>query len=125
MFGDVVDTEMKLNDAGRIVAEEWQRSAVIRAEIELDEWVVMPNHVHALVCLTARARQASPLRLGDVIGAFKSGSAREINGLRGRRKVWQRGYHDHVVRDESDLERVRAYIAGNPATWDTDPENVM
>jgi hypothetical protein len=46
LFGGIVDGEMRLNDAGRIVADEWMKSGAIRNEIELDEWVVMPNHFH-------------------------------------------------------------------------------
>ena len=76
----------------------------------------MPDHVHAVVVLRAAgedgARQASPLRLGVVIGSFKSGVAREIGA-----GVWQRGYYDHVVRDEEDQARAREYIRTNPARW--------
>jgi putative transposase len=70
-----------------------------------------------------RARQASPLRVA--IGSFKSGSAREINLLRRTpgEKIWQRGFHDHVIRDEVDLERIREYVASNQVRWSLDPEN--
>jgi putative transposase len=83
----------------------------------------MPNHIHVLVQLDERARQASPLRV--VVGGFKSGSAREINLARGTpgRAVWQRGYFDHVIRDEDDLMRAREYIETNPIRWALDPEN--
>ncbi len=92
--------------------------------VGVDVFVVMPNHVHAVVCLQrTRARQASPLRV--VVGSFKSGSAREINAFRGTpgARVWQRSYHDHVIRGESDLRRVRTYITSNPIRWSLDPEN--
>lgn len=87
-------------------------------------FVVMPNHVHALVQLHERARQASPLRV--VVGGFKSGSTREINVARGTPgvRVWQRGYYDHMIRDEADLRRAREYIETNPIRWALDPENV-
>ena len=54
IFGTIVNGRMALTDAGRVVREEWPRSAVIRREIELDEWVVMPNHFHAIarICTT-------------------------------------------------------------------------
>lgn len=51
LFGDVVDGQMHLNRYGEIVSEEWQRSSVIRKEIELDAWVVMPNHFHGIVII--------------------------------------------------------------------------
>jgi REP element-mobilizing transposase RayT len=91
-----------------------------RLDVDVDAFVVMPNHVHLVVGLRgeARARQASPLQLGHVVGSVKSGSSREA-GL----GLWQRGYYDHVIRDEADLERVREYIGTNPARWELDPEN--
>ena len=52
LFGEITDDKMHLNDAGRIVAEEWLKTPVIRAEIELDEWVVMPNHFHGIAVIT-------------------------------------------------------------------------
>ena len=83
----------------------------------------MPNHVHGILFLV-RAGHAPPLQ--TVVGSFKSAAAREVNRVRGTRgaTVWQRGYHDHIVRDEEDLERIREYIATNPARWLSDPENV-
>jgi len=51
MFGDIVDGQMRLNQYGAIVADEWQKSSTIRQEIELDEWVVMPNHFHGIVII--------------------------------------------------------------------------
>ena len=49
LFGEVVDREMRLNEVGMIVANDWIHSGVIRNEIELDEWIIMPNHFHAVV----------------------------------------------------------------------------
>ncbi|MCI5132030.1 MAG: hypothetical protein D3904_11025 [Candidatus Electrothrix sp. EH2] len=52
LFGEITDGKMRLNDARRIVTEEWLKTPVIRAEIELDEWVVMPNHFHGIAVIT-------------------------------------------------------------------------
>ena len=52
LFGDIVNEDMRLNDAGRIVADSWLKTAEIRDEIKLDEWVVMPNHFHGIVVIT-------------------------------------------------------------------------
>lgn len=49
LFGEIVNGEMRLNEVGQIAAEEWSRSAEIRREIELDAWIVMPNHLHGIV----------------------------------------------------------------------------
>ena len=68
LFGDVMDGAMMLNDAGRIIADEWEKTAMIRQEIELDEWVVMPNHVHGIVMITNIINAGSPAQIVGVIG---------------------------------------------------------
>jgi len=82
----------------------------------------MPNHVHGILVLV-RAGHAPPLQ--TVVGSFKSAAAGEVNRVGGTpgAAVWQRGYHDHIVRDEEDLERIRDYVATNPLCWAMDPEN--
>lgn len=117
ILGRVVGDEVDLSALGVIVRAQIERLPE-RLAVKIDAFVVMPNHVHAIVALDGRARQASPLRLGTVVGSVKSGSSREI-GL----PVWQRGYHDHVIRDECDLQRVREYIVTNPIRWAFDSEN--
>ncbi|MGH3137603.1 MAG: transposase [Gaiellaceae bacterium] len=117
LFGDVIADVVRLSPAGHIVRAQIE-ALPQRLEVEVDMFVVMPNHVHIIVGLSPRARQASPLRLGTIIGSFKSGGSRNAGS-----RIWQRGYYDHVIRDENDLARVRAYIATNPIRWAFDPEN--
>jgi putative transposase len=113
VLGAVIRDTVVLSRVGRVVAAELPR-AVSRRGAELDRAVVMPNHVHALIWLPGKAHS-----LGAIVGAFKASSAREINILRGTpgEPFWQRGFFDHVVRDEADLERVREYIATNALRW--------
>ena len=124
ILGEIYNDQVVLRAAGLIVERQIEQLPERLAGVGLDSFVVMPNHVHALVQLHERARQASPLRV--VVGAFKSGSTRQINLLRGTpgAHVWQRGYYDHVIRDEADLMRAREYIETNPIRWALDPENV-
>src|SRR5687767_12617529 len=119
LLGSVMNDEVALNSLGGIVDRQLTRLPRRITGVSLDSRIVMPNHVHAIVGLSPRARQASPLRLGQVVAAFKSGSAREINRTRrtAGSAVWQRGYYDHIVRDEDDLEPLREYIATNPVRW--------
>jgi len=117
VLGEVETDRVALSRYGLVVVGEIERLPA-RLGVELDEFVVMPNHVHLIVGLGSRARQASPLRLGTVVGSFKAGTSRATG-----RSLWQRGYYDHVVRDEDDLARVREYIATNPVRWALDPEN--
>ena len=136
MFGDIADGEMRLNDAGRIVTEEWMKSADIRNDIELDAFVVMPNHVHGIVVIGCRgtARRAPTCeRFGQptvgsiptIVRAFKSACTKRINDMRNARGTpfWQRNYYEHVIRGEDDLDRIRQYIADNPACWVEDENN--
>ena len=93
LFGDVIDSEMRLNHWGEIVQREWEQSARIRSEIGLDTFVVMPNHVHGIIVITdgsERATSRSPLHsgptkrsLGAFVGGFKSAVTKSIRELRG------------------------------------------
>jgi REP element-mobilizing transposase RayT len=140
LFGDVVAGEMHLTALGRIVHDEWFRSATIRREIALwdREFVVMPNHIHGIVwILDGRgdrpvapttnddARGPGPGSIGAFIAGFKSVATKRINELRDRPRtpVWQRGFHDHIVRDANELQRIRRYISNNPRNWESDEEN--
>lgn len=145
LFGEVVRGEMVLNAWGEVVAQEWLRSFEMREELGLDAWVVMPNHFHGLVWfdravlerLGAIQREAAtegspasgpwPLRrrarsLGSMIAGFKAASTRRINQLRhtAAPPIWQRNYHEIIVRDDRMLHNVRAYIRNNPRSWSGD-----
>lgn len=194
LFGEITDNEMRLNDAGQAVADEWLKSAAIRDEILLDEWVVMPNHFHGIVIITEGRgdRPVAPVGITDhfrgdrpialirttdhfrgdrpvaligttdhfrgdqpvaptidgsdrlvastgggnragpssgsvgaLMAGFKSAVTKRINILRGMPgvPVWQRNYHEHIIRDEESLARIRRYIMDNPRQWALDREN--
>jgi REP element-mobilizing transposase RayT len=137
---------LPLNDLGRIVEEEWLRTPEIRPQIELDAYVVMPNHFHGIVEInqdgtmaTARRevrgvwqyaptkhRIESPTQtIGAVVRGFKSAVTARVNESRGtpRVPVWQRNYYEHVIRNDADFTRIRDYIAANPTRWDDDENN--
>jgi putative transposase len=109
LLGAVVADQMLLNQLGRIAAECWRAIPVHFGVIELDEFIVMPNHIHGIVCSTGEGH-APPLHL--VIGSFKSATSR----LAGRR-LWQRSYYDRVIRNETELHELRKYIGENPLRW--------
>jgi len=139
----MVDAQVHLSDMGQVVAEEWLRSADIRSEIDMDEWIVMPNHLHGIIVIPGEAvvgnRQEDtsqvthhtagpkPRSLGSIMAGFESACSRRINELRGTpgMQVWQRNYYDHIIRNEKDLERIRKYITDNPVRWDEDEENPL
>jgi putative transposase len=121
LLGSVTDGKVVLSRGGRIVEETWRTLPSHYPHIELDEFVVMPNHMHGLLVI----REDGSHPLPELVRAFKSFSAREINKAPtgSRRPLWQRGYHEHVVRGEKDLNAIRGYIQNNPLQWEMDEEN--
>ncbi|MEM1041549.1 MAG: transposase [Bacteroidota bacterium] len=144
LFGEVVDGGMCLSGLGAMVWEEWERTGDIRAEVVLDAFVVMPNHVHGIFGIIGDdatptggvgATGRSPLRsgpnarpgpppksLGALVAGFKSAVTKRVNAARGTPGVvvWQRNYHERVLRDERELGVARRYIADNPLRWTFD-----
>jgi putative transposase len=142
LFGEIVADQMRTNGYGRVAHEEWWRAEKIRPGLRLDAWVVMPNHVHGIVFLPDPQRRGAqpcaptelakparlhrpPRSLASLVAQYKASSARKINALRGTpgAAVWQRGYYEHIVRNDADLERIREYISANPLRWPFDREN--
>ena len=132
MFGAVVDGEVMLNGAGRMVELVWQEMPAEFCGVRLGAFVVMPNHFHAVVWLPGDDPVGGPL-LGAVVQRFKTITttryAAQVNAgewvaFDGR--LWQRNFYDHIVRDGDDLDRCERYIRANPANWpndvDRDPE---
>ena len=95
---------------------QWPHSGV-----RLDEWVVMPNHLHVIFELTDNR-----IGLGNVIGSYKALVTRRIYNLLLSAKpiVWQRGYYERIVRNEEELIAVRKYILQNPERWQGDRDNL-
>ncbi len=115
LFGHVADDCMILNAAGRGVQRCWLAIPTHCRGVDLDAYVVMPNHVHGIVWL-GRARHASPLRV--VVGSFKAAVSRTLG-----RRVWQRSFHDRVIRNDEELDALRRYVEENPLRWELDCEN--
>ena len=92
------------------------------------QYVIMPNHIHLLVVITdseaLRAIRESPLRarsiLSKAIGYIKMNASKVIHQLYGGNRIWQRCYHDHVIRSRSDYEKIAKYIFENPERWQSD-----
>jgi putative transposase len=136
LFGTVVNGRMALNDAGRAAAACWRDIPAHFPQAALDEWIVMPDHVHGILRLgTACHAQTPPAfgrpisgALGTILGAFKAATTRVIrrSGLACQKglacqapAIWQRNYYDIIIRDDRALNNIRRYIRDNPAHWDT------
>ena len=147
VLGEVVGEDMQLSMAGKIVKEVWDKIPEHYAHVEIGEFMVMPNHVHGIVWITeeeertnigaennVRAQHAAaplpkqnhphvkPGSLGAIVRSFKSAATRKINLQRGTivSPFWQRGYHEHIIRDDEDLLTHREYILNNPLKWALD-----
>jgi putative transposase len=126
-FGEIVDGEVTLSPEGRVVAEEWGKLPRIFPHVALDEWIVMPDHMHGiLVFQHLPTPEKDPKKLGRLlarslgalIGQFKSKVTKRIRRDLNRPQFdWQERFHDFIVRDSEDLERIRAYIRTNPVRW--------
>ncbi|MBD3297253.1 MAG: transposase [candidate division Zixibacteria bacterium] len=125
-FGSIVNNQVALSPFGNIAKIEWTRTASLRSNVILDEFVVMPDHVHGIVCITENRNHlisteftTTAQTLGSVVRGWKSAVTKKVRLLQGDPtfKLWQRGYWEHVVRNERDLEELREYIRMNPLQW--------
>lgn len=142
LFGEVANGEMRLNGLGQIVQTAWNDLPEHYAAVQLDAFVVMPNHLHGILFILddpsgigagvagaglkpAPAGNRRRHGLPEMVRAFKTFSARRINAIRRTpgTPVWQRNYYEHVIRNEESLQRIRQYVLDNPARWEYDREN--
>lgn len=111
LFGTINNAIMQLNAHGLIVKQYWLRIPQHFAAVGLDHFVVMPNHLHALL----QIHREDDTSLATIIRSFKSAVTRQL-----QQPVWQRNYWERVIRNERELGLAREYIANNPARWGTD-----
>nr|MCU0466906.1 transposase [Anaerolineae bacterium] len=98
----------------------WQTIPIHYPDVSLDAFVVMPNHIHGILCLDGEQQRFRTI-LGRVINGYKGAVTTRIREhLKNPVLVWQTRYHDTIIRDENGLYHIRAYIENNPATWLTD-----
>lgn len=162
-FGDVQNGEMILSTIGNIVHEEWVKTGEIRKDyVRLDEWIIMPNHIHAIIEIVETPRWGvlagqdgmsdnphrpdnadapagrlysepplknskngsnrfwQPYSLGSIINQFKSTCTKIIHTNIDSTFTWQPRYHDRIIRDEFELNRIRKYIRENSMKWEED-----
>jgi len=145
LFGDIKDGEMFLNKAGKMIDKWWQKLPDKYTGIEIDEYRVMPNHVHGVINIVGahpcvrpdkaddsdikgRTRGSAPTpAVGTVVQWFKTMTTNEYmrniknnNWPAFNKRLWQRNYYDHVIRDEESLNKTREYIINNPKKWRDD-----
>lgn len=120
-FGAITAETMHLSSVGQIAAECLRGIPQHHQQVELDDFVVMPNHVHGILLLLGDERDERP-QLGLVVGTFKAAVTRSVKraNILLDDRLWQRGYHDHIIRNERDYLYIKQYVQINPARWETD-----
>jgi len=146
LFGEIVNGEMILNDAGRMVTKWYHEIKNKFPDVKHDEFICMPNHIHFIVIndggVIGTDLRVCPDQSGEhadqfdehagsplyrVVQWFKTMTTNEyIRGVKQNKwlpfnkKLWQRNYYEHIIRNENELNRIRNYIINNPHNWKND-----
>ncbi len=137
-FGSIRDGKVIANPLGLIVTDCWRKIAQVRPNVELDAFVVMPNHLHGVIIIShdmmtdiaanatrnGRSSRGGLERdsLGGIVGQFKravSIKSKSLSQPPGQ-PLWQRNYYEHIIRNETSLNEIRRYIVHNPCKWHDD-----
>ena len=154
LFGDIANYTMFFREYGKIAAVELINISSHYDNVKIDKFVIMPNHVHMIINLseftgvknvgaplaapddtdidnkinnnvknttTEAGRASAPPTIGNIVRGYKSGVSRNIGF-----NIWQRNYHDHIIRNEKSYKEIYKYIENNPIQWELDchnPEN--
>lgn len=143
LFGNIAEGKIIFKERGNIVDHCWREIPAHFPQVELDGFVIMPNHIHGIIWINNSAGAGFPRpnvenakcniigrgdrapTLGQIVAYFKYEAAKQVNKLRNTPGVrfWQRNYYEHIVRDDTELNHIRQYIIENPLRWDMDSEN--
>ncbi len=141
-FGKIKNSEMKLSDIGNIVQKYWQEIANQFLFVQLDEFVIMPNHMHGIIIINDDSRDAinrvstdnggvtgknNPMLYNSIsrfIRWYKGRCTFEINKLDNTDFAWQSRFYDRIIRNDVELNKIREYIQINPREWDNDKNNI-
>ena len=141
-FGKIENGEMVLSMCGKVAGDFWSEIPLHFQHVQIDEFSVMPNHVHGILILEEnivgnaymRSHQGNAfmhslqdrtkMSLSKIIQQYKASVTRKINSLEeGLNFGWQKSFYDHVIRNDKSLDNLRQYIANNPLKWELDIEN--
>jgi REP element-mobilizing transposase RayT len=124
---------MDLSVLGKVVAHYLQRIPDIHPRVSLDDWTVMPNHVHAIIIIQAddvvetshwdvstTRHHLQSGSLGVIINQYKAACTKRIREMGYSYFAWQPRFYDHIIRNPRSLDRIRLYIWQNPTNWAND-----
>ena len=105
-----------LNETGEIVKKHIHQLSDYYQSVSVDKFVVMPNHIHMILVLNEERNPS----VSQIIALFKTGVTKELRKKSPEFKVWQRSFHDHIIRTQASYEKIWLYIEANPMNWDKD-----
>ena len=106
-----------LNWIGQCAEENLHMISKLHPNIRIDKYVIMPNHIHVIFDIQDVKEKEN---LAVVIGQYKMSVTKKIREKKPEFQVWQRSFHDHVIRNQSGYEKIWLYIEGNPSKWEDD-----
>ena len=116
----IFGTVDQLNVFGMVAEEDLLHIDAHYTGVRVDKAIVMPNHVHAIIVIGCRNEKAEHPSLNTILGQYKSGVTRKLRTENPEMIVWQRSYHDHIICDRADYERIWQYIDSNAQKWESD-----
>jgi putative transposase len=132
-FGEVENGEMMLNKYGEVAKNFWKEIPIHFGNAEIDEFTVMPNHIHGILIIEEASvgnaymrslQNRTKMLLSKIIQQYKSSVTLKVNTLeKGGCFKWQKSFYDHIIRSEKSLDHLRQYILNNPLKWELDIEN--
>lgn len=129
-FGIIENNRMIINQYGEVVKNTWLEIPKHFQNVKLDEFIIMPNHIHGIIIINNPVGTGHALSynknndLSIIIGSFKSAATKQINQLNNGSFIWQRYFYDHIIRTTNSLKNIREYIINNPLTWGIDENNI-
>lgn len=128
LFGQIVNQQMLLNNLGHYVKKCWEQIPEFFPQARVDEFIIMPNHLHGIIEITEynRGKCNLPLQkgtsqtIGSIVRGFKSGVTSWARKNTTIFDVWQRNYYEHIIRDEKSHLKIYEYIQNNPILWELD-----
>ena len=128
---------MLLNEIGQVAYTEWLKTPEIRPNVILDVFTIMPNHMHGILLLeetiktpheavntislaTSPKFRSPSNNIGAIVRGYKSAVTKQANLMIFAGSVWQRNFHEHIIRDEASYQKISTYIIDNVATWHED-----
>ena len=126
-----VRNKIKVSKLGQIINNQWNDIPNKYEDIELDKYIIMPNHLHGILILNKRTGASPVPTISKIIGVFKSKASLEyLRFIKNRNlnfsgKIWQRSFYDHIIRNERSLDALREYISNNPVNWEQDIEKLI